>query len=172
MRRFASSVFLAVLLAGGVAAAQSSAGAWKPGHSGIGFAAPAGKQWVQMVSPAQVEIAGVTGVVPLRFAVQNGLHINSHHPHSRYLISTSLTLHPPAGIEIEKMKYPAGADMQSPFDSKEIISAYSGEFAVLVHLRVAAGSYTVPGRLRYQSCDDRTCNPAQELPITLEIAAH
>ena len=88
--------------------------AWQPAPHGIGFGAPKSKQWVQMVSSPEVAVkASSTAVAPkdleLRFTIQQGLHINSHSPHSEFLIPTTLTLDKTPGVEIAKVEYPPGS---------------------------------------------------------------
>lgn len=107
----------------------------------------------------------------LRFTIQDGLHINSHTPHSRYLIPTTLTLDAPAGVRIARIDYPQGVDYHFHFSPKEALSVYTGTFSVLVQVHAKTGRHTVHGRLHYQACDDRTCNPPKTLPLTLDVTA-
>lgn len=149
---------------------------WQPGHAGIGFAPPQGKQWVQMVSSPDLAVKVGKRVrsqqsVELRFVIQSGLHINSHTPRSRFLIPTTLTLNQPAGVEIANIKYPSGVDYHFHFSPKDALSVYTGEFGVLVHIHARPGNYALHGQLHYQACDDRTCNPPKTLPITLNVTA-
>jgi hypothetical protein len=154
-------------------AAQS---AWQPGHAGIGFGQPQAKQWVQMISSPDGAIAAGKNVrnpqeLALRFVIQTGLHINSHTPHSRFLIPTTLTLDPPVGVEIAKVVYPAGVDYHFSFSPKDALSVYTDEFGVHVQLHARPGHYSLPGQLHYQACDDRACNPPRTLPLTLNVTA-
>lgn len=177
-RMFLSHVALGLVLGCAAVAipsvmAQSS---WQPGHAGIGFGPTQGKQWVQMVSSPDLAVkAGKRARgqqdAELRFVIQNGLHINSHTPHSRFLIPTTLTLNQPAGVEIANIKYPTGVDYHFRFSPKDALSVYTGEFGVLVQVHARPGNYALHGQLHYQACDDRTCNPPKTLPITLNVTA-
>ena len=119
---------------------------WQPGPRGIGFGAPKSKQWVQMVSSPQVAVKATASTatpkdVELRFTIQQGLHINSHTPHSEFLIPTTLTLDKTPGVEIAKVDYPQGVDYHFQFSPKDALSVYTGEFAVVVRLHARAGHY-------------------------------
>lgn len=172
VRRGRFFIPLALLLAAALPVFPQSA--WQPGHAGIGFAAPQGKQWVQMVSSARLSIqtSAHSPDLTLRFAIQTGLHINSHQPHSQFLIPTTLTFDAPSGIRIATIQYPPGVDYHFRFSPKHPLSVYAGEFSLLMPVRARPGHYTLHGQLRYQACDDRTCNPPQTLPLTLDVTAN
>ena len=173
MRMLRSSILLTMALGAVAALAQSN---WQPGHTGIGFAQPHGGQQVQMVSPPDLMVNA--GAHPhgqqdltLRFAIQTGLHINSHTPHSAYLIPTTLTLEPTEGVEIAKIAYPPGADYRFKFSPQEALSVYAGEFSVLAPVRAQPGHYTLHGQLHYQACDNNSCDPPRILQVTLDVTA-
>lgn len=160
------------LCAGG-AVAQS---AWQPRPRGIGFGAPKSKQWVQMVSSPQVQVKATSHAaapknVELRFTIEQGLHINSHTPHSEFLIPTTLTLERTPGVEIARIDYPPGVDYHFQFSPKDALSVYTGDFAVVVGLHARAGHYVMHGQLHYQACDNKACNPPQTLPVQLDVTA-
>lgn len=176
MRRCHSLSRIVLGLAISCAIPAMAQSAWQPGHAGIGFSQPQGKQWVQMVSSPALDVKAATQAhskqdVELRFVIQSGLHINSNTPHSPYLIPTKLTLDQPAGVEISKVEYPQGVDYHFEFSPKDALSVYTGEFGVRVQVHAKPGHYTLHGQLRYQACDDRTCNPPKTLPLTLNLAA-
>ncbi len=134
MRAGKSAIVL--VMAAGIACAGVSRGqaGWQPAPHGIGFGAPKSKQWVQMVSSPQVAVkatspAAAAKDVELRFTIQQGLHINSHTPHSEFLIPTTLTLETTPGVEIAQVEYPQGVDYHFQFSPKDALSVYTGEFA-------------------------------------------
>jgi hypothetical protein len=164
-------------MAAEIACACASIGqsAWQPAPHGIGFGAPKSKQWVQMVSSPQVAVKATSPGpvdVELRFVIEQGLHINSHTPHSEFLIPTTLTLDKTLGVEIAQVKYPQGVDYHFEFSPKDALSVYTGEFAVVVRLHARAGHYAMHGQLHYQACDNKACNPPQTLPIQMDLTAH
>jgi len=129
---------------------------------------------VTVMSAEPVAVApGGSVRVELRFRVSPGYHINSNKPHSEFLIPTRLKLSPPAGLTPGAVVYPQGKDLSFEFSPKEKLNVYSGEFMVRAELRAAnsvpAGSYKVPGELRYQACNDRACFPPRKLPLEFEV---
>ena len=144
--------------------------AWQPGHTGIGFS-PQSKQWVRMVSSPRLAVEAGKRKVTVSFVIQDGLHINSHTPHSPFLIPTTLTLQADGGVHIAKIEYPQGTDYHFQFSPKDALSVYTGQFSLLVPLRARSGNYTLRGQLHYQACNDRTCNPPKTLPVTLHLTA-
>lgn len=167
---------VALVLAAGIVCAGASMGqsGWQPRPRGIGFGAPRSKQWVQMVSSPQVAVKASSPAakdVELRFTIEQGLHINSHTPHSEFLIPTTLTLDKTPGVEVAKIDYPQGLDYHFQFSPKDALSVYTGEFAVVVRVRARAGHYAMHGQLRYQACDNKSCNPPQTLPVQLDVTA-
>ncbi|MGC1783075.1 MAG: protein-disulfide reductase DsbD domain-containing protein [Acidobacteriaceae bacterium] len=166
------------VLAIGIACAGtiSAQSAWQPGHEGIGFGQPHTQQSVRMVSSPELAVTsglrvGQPQELALRFAVNSGLHINSHAPHSQFLIPTTLKLDAPTGVEISTVEYPPGVDYHLAFDPKDALNVYTGEFGVLVRMRAHPGHYTLHGQLHYQACDNRTCSPPKTLPLTLDLTA-
>jgi DsbC/DsbD-like thiol-disulfide interchange protein len=151
----------------------------QPGQQSLGQDNPLGtsranQQWVSLEDLPEVTIApGKTATATLRFAVDQGKHVNSSKPTSELLIPTKLTLEAPAGITIAKISYPSGQDLTFPFDPDEKLNVYTGPFAVTVQLRatagVAPGSLPLHGELLYQACNDRACFPPKRLPVEFEV---
>ena len=165
-----------LVLAVGCATFATAQSAWQPGHASIGFGQGKDKQSVQMVSSQDVMVkAGTSPRRPqelaLRFVIQTGLHVNSHTPHSQFLIPTTLTLDQPGGIEIGKIIYPPGVDYHFSFAPKDAVSVYTDQFSLLVHLHSRTGRYALHGQLHYQACDDRACNPPRTLPVVVNVTA-
>lgn len=117
--------------------------------------------------------AGHSVLVELKFHVGNGYHVNSNKPRADYLIPTTLSLAAPAKLKIEKITYPAGADITLPFDSTDKLNVYSGEFAVAASLNASPtltpGAYSVNGEIRYQACNDNSCFPPKKMPVQFEV---
>lgn len=116
---------------------------------------------------------GGSARVELRFRVSPGYHINSSKPRSEFLIPTRLKLSPPANLTPGAVVYPEGKDLTFAFSPKEKLNVYAGDFIVRAELRALgsalAGSYKVPGELRYQACNDRACFPPNKLPVEFEV---
>lgn len=150
---------------------------WQPRDKGMDFGsgnAHGEKQWVRMESPQDWTFsAGHPQVVVLNFQVDDGLHVNSHTPHSPYLIPTTLTLDAPAGVHVTEMQYPPAKDSNFHSASKDTLSIYTGAFPIQIHMQAKPGVYSVQGKLRYQACDNqmRICNPPRTLLFTLRVTA-
>ena len=121
--------------------------------------------------PATV-VPGKTAPATLLFRVSPGFHINSNKPNSELLIPTSLQLDLPTDVMVAGVKYPAGAQVQFPFQ-EEKLSVYSGEFKVTPMVRAAQslrpGLYRVHGNLKFQACNDRQCFPPKTTPFTFDV---
>jgi hypothetical protein len=170
LRKAGFALTLAVGIAcSALAIAQTT---WQPGPRGIGFGQPKSNQWVQMISSPDLAVNSAKRQgVALQFSIDNGLHINSHTPHSQFLIPTALTLDKTPGVEIAQVEYPQGIDYHFQFSPKDALSVYTGQFGVLVRLHAHPGHYVLHGQLRYQACDNRACNPPQTLPLKLDLTA-
>ena len=100
---------------------------------------PKPKQFVAYASEAQVVSAGKPATLELRFRVQDGFHVNSHHPSSELEIPTTVELAPEAGVRLDTVQYPAGKTYVPAFDPGEKLDVYTGEFVVRVPLTAKAG---------------------------------
>ena len=112
-------------------------------------------------------IVGSDGVHPgteIRAALQVGLpegfHVQSDQPRDPALIPTVLTVDPPPGISVVELVYPSPTDLVQ-LGADQPLAVFDREFAIGLRLVVSAdvpiGEVTVPGRLRYQACNDTTC---------------
>jgi len=134
---------------------------------------PKGPIVTAMPADAVAVAPGGSARVELRFRVSPGYHINSNQPHSEFLIPTRLKLSPPASLAPGAVVYPEGKDLSFAFSPKEKLNVYTGDFIVRAELRALAsapaGSYKVPGELRFQACNDRACFPPAKLPVEFEV---
>ena len=148
-------------------------GDWQPKDKGLNLAGSRhDKDWVHLVSAAEVTVPSKQShPIAFQFLIDRGLHINSHTPHSIYLIPTNLTLDAPPGMRIADLQFPQGTDYHFHFAPKDAISVYTGEFAIDTHVKAAPGTYTVPGKLHYQACDNEMCNPPRTLQFTIQVTA-
>jgi hypothetical protein len=105
--------------------------------------------------------------------IHDGYHMNSHHPLDSYLIATTMTANPPAGIKVLDTIYPPGRDKEFPFSPKKPLNVYTG--SVTLRLKMMAepnakiGSMTVPVMLRYQACNDSACLPPVKIPVDVPV---
>jgi DsbC/DsbD-like thiol-disulfide interchange protein len=105
--------------------------------------------------------------------IHEGYHMNSHHPLDTYLIPTSMTANPPAGIKVLDTVYPPGHDKKFPFSPTKPLNVYTG--SVTLRLKVMAepsakiGSTTIPVMLRYQACNNSACLPPVKIPVDVSV---
>jgi DsbC/DsbD-like thiol-disulfide interchange protein len=130
------------------------------------------RQWVSFLgADSQTLPAGKPSTVELRFAVAEGLHVNSHRPTGESLIATELALDAPAGVRLGNANYPAGSEYHFAFDPHTQLDVYTGEFAITQQVTAAAGRHPMHGTLRYQACDHAACYPPRTLPVEFTVAA-
>jgi hypothetical protein len=111
-------------------------------------------------------------VVTLRASLPSGYHANSDKPTESYLIPLSLkwTAGP---LKLDGVTYPA-ATMEKYSFSEKPISVVTGEFAITTKFSVpkdaANGPAAQTGTLRYQACDNRSCYPPKNVPVSVTVS--
>ncbi|MBM3776947.1 MAG: hypothetical protein FJW23_01745, partial [Acidimicrobiia bacterium] len=140
----------------------------------LAAATPAGAQvrGIQAEIHALVERDGVhagTDVrAALRVSLPDGFHTQSDTPRDPTLIPTVLRFEPPPGVEVVEVVYPPASDLIQEGQA-EPLAVFEQTFAIGVLFRlggVGEGPLDVPGRLRYQACDDRLCYA----PVTADVS--
>ncbi|MGE3957399.1 MAG: cytochrome c biogenesis protein CcdA [Vicinamibacterales bacterium] len=105
--------------------------------------------------PAGGELkAGVT------VSLADGFHVQSNAPRDPALIPTVLTVEPPAGVTVQEIVFPPASDLIQR-GSDQALAVFEQRFTIGVRLAVSAavepGELVIPGRLRYQTCDEAMC---------------
>ncbi len=108
----------------------------------------------------------------LRVEVANGLHLQSNQPREPGLIATTLYFDPPPGITIPEVVFPPSTDFRvAGFDQP--LAVFDNRIHVGVSVQVASdrppGELVLPGRLRYQACDENACYYPTEVPASWTI---
>ncbi len=130
------------------------------------------KQWVKFLYPEQVSVpANQDSVVELHFAVNPGLHINSHTPHEKSFIPTQLIVAELPGLTVKQVDFPPGTDFTLAADPGEKLSVYTGDFVLRAHLKAQAGEHLIQAALRYQACDATSCYPPRKAPVAVDVIA-
>ena len=115
---------------------------------------------------------GGTAYAALKVVLPEKLHCNSNKPRDKSLIPFVLTITPTEGVAVAEIVYPQSSDLKQE-GSEQPLSVYEGEFLVGVRLNVAEsaapGVITVPGRLRYQACDEKVCYPPASESVQWEL---
>lgn len=105
-------------------------------------------------------------------ALPEGLHVQSNTPRDASLIPTVLTIDVPAGVTVSSTVYPPQTDLSQAGQAIPL-AVYGDAFAIGAEVTLAeglpAGVVTIPGRLRYQACDERTCFPPTTAKFTWSV---
>ena len=110
-----------------------------------------------------VEAAGVHASSTVKAALvvrlPEGFHTQSNKPRDPSLIATVLTLSPPKGVTVEEIVFPPAHDFNQAGQA-EPLAVFEREFVIGVQFTLASvpeGPLSVPGQLRYQTCDQSVC---------------
>jgi DsbC/DsbD-like thiol-disulfide interchange protein len=116
--------------------------------------------------------AGSTVEVKLALQLRQGYHVNSDKPPDPYLIPLRLTWES-GPFTSTQVAYPK-PDLHKVEFSAAPLPVYSGKFELVTRLKIAAnaqpGLVNVPGKLRYQACDDRMCLPPRTVDLVLPVS--
>jgi hypothetical protein len=165
--RLRNSIAATLFLAVSIAAHAQFPAADKPPQSSA-----RGSDSVRYLFPEQVTVPAKKATpVELHFRVADGMHINSHEPHSKLLIPTNLIVAERPGVNVTAVDFPAGADYSFSFSPKEKLSVYAGEFILKAMITAQAGQHLLEGGLRYQACDSNSCYPPKTIPVAVNITA-
>lgn len=163
--------FMALSLLIGLAVLPCNASGAQQDSSDAAMSHPA-KASVQYLFPEQITVeAGKPSTAELHFRIAPGLHINSHTPHTKFLIPTSLVVVEQPGIKVAAVNFPAGQEFSFPFSPDEKLSIYSDEFVLQTHLTATRGDHLLQGALRYQACDSNSCYPPKTIPVAIDVIA-
>lgn len=104
--------------------------------------------------------ASSTTRVALEVSLPEGLHVQSDQPRDPALIPTVLSIDAPAGVTVRNLIYPVPTDF-SQAGQAQPLAVFEHTFVAGAEVALAgsvpAGDLVIPGRLRYQACDDRVC---------------
>lgn len=115
--------------------------------------------------------AGTTVEVKLPLQLREGYHMNSNMPPDPYLIPLRLTWD--SGSIGAEVVYPKPELHKVEFSAAPL-PVFSGKFELLTRFKVPAsvqpGLVNIPGKLRYQACNDRMCLPPKTVDVTLPVS--
>jgi thioredoxin:protein disulfide reductase len=121
---------------------------------------------------APLVAAGATTRVALTVKLPKGLHVQSDAPRDPSLIPTVLTVEAPAGVTVRSLIYPKPSDFEQA-GQPQPLAVFEHEFVAGAELAIAAdakpGDLVIPGRLRYQACDDKLCFAPQTATFEWKI---
>lgn len=105
---------------------------------------------------------GGTAIIRLDVKLDGTLHVQSDKPRDELLIPTVLTVDAPEGLTVEAITYPPAEDLEQA-GADEPLAVFPHAFTITARLlvapNVASGPIAVPGRLKYQACDETVCYP-------------
>jgi len=109
------------------------------------------------------------GQAVVEATITPGWHVNAHQPRDEFLIPTTVTLTPPAGVRAGPVEYPRPVERRLKFGGETTLLLYDGtvRFTATLEGAPAAGSGRLEAALRFQACDDSRCLP----PRTLDLVA-
>jgi len=127
---------------------------------------------VAYLFPEQVSVtADKPSQVDLHFKVADGLHVNSHTPHTEDLIPTTLKFPEVSGVRFTRTDFPPGSDFAFAINPEEKLSVYTKEFTVHTEVVAAKGNHLVEATLHYQACNSNTCMPPHSIPVVIDVIA-
>ena len=103
---------------------------------------------------------GSAARVALRVTLAEGFHVQSNEPRDPTLIATVLGVDPPPGVKALEVVFPKAVDFTQQ-GSQQPLAVFEREFLIGARFQIdpgqPPGDLVVPGRLRYQACDDKVC---------------
>ena len=100
-----------------------------------------------------------------------GFHVNSNTPADEYLIPLRLTWSG-SPLKVDQVIYPKPQLEKYEFSPKPV-SGFSGSFEILTKFSVPPeappGLTTIPGKLRYQACNNKECLAPKTLEVQLPV---
>jgi thiol:disulfide interchange protein len=104
--------------------------------------------------------AGSETRLALTVSLPPKLHVQSDQPRDPSLIPTVLTVEAPAGVRVSNLIYPHPEDFTLEGEKVPLL-VFDNEFVVgatiTIDPGVAQGELKIPGRFRYQACDEKMC---------------
>src|ERR1051325_5326867 len=141
--------------------------------SSLSFAPTNAAGVLMMPKPEPVPAkAGASVEVKLPVQLREGYHVNSNMPPDPYLIPLKLSWDAGPFTAFEVV-YPKPILLKLGFFPTPV-PVFSGKFELTTRFKVAAsvppGLVNLPGKLRYQACNDRMCLPPKTIDLTLPVS--
>ncbi len=125
---------------------------------------------LQPITETDAAHPGTRAVVGLEVSIDPGFHLQSNAPLDESLIPTVLTLDPPDGFAVESVAFPEAILIDVAGDA---LAVFEEEFRIAaivdVSDSVAPGTYTVPGKLRWQACNDTMCFQPKTSDVAFDV---
>ena len=145
-----------------VSAAWRGAAALALALTAAGSAAAQGRPKADVVPfvAADRVVPGTVTRLALEVSLPEGLHVQSDQPRDASLIPTVLSVEAPPGVTVRGIFYPHPTDFVQQGQAQPL-AVFEHVFVTGAEIELAAsvpaGELVIPGRLRYQACDDKVC---------------
>jgi thiol:disulfide interchange protein len=115
---------------------------------------------VTPLTEAETVAPGTSTRIAVSVSLPPKLHVQADKPRDPTLIPTVLTVEAPAGVRVANLIYPHAEDFTLEGQAEPLL-VFDNEFVVgatiAIDASVATGNLKIPGRFRYQACDDKMC---------------
>ncbi len=113
------------------------------------------------------------GQAEIEATIAPGWHVNAHQPRDGFLVPTTVTLTPPAGVRAGEVRYPTPVEKRLAFGGDSTFLLYEGtvRFTAPLEGTPAAGDSTLRAALRFQACDASRCLPPRTLELVTALEA-
>lgn len=109
--------------------------------------------------------------IAVKVSVENGWHINSDKPHEDFLIPTKV-VSTDKRFPLATTGFPKAEDITLGFSDKPV-SVFEGDIVINLLINIdkelSPGSYKIPIKVEYQSCNNQTCMPPTSVSDSFEI---
>lgn len=127
---------------------------------------------VTVATPAAITAnPGAEAKATISVTVAAGYHANSNKPSEDYLIPFSLKWED-GSLRPVSVTYPKAQLRKLTFSNRPL-SVFTGSFNIVTRFHLpdnaAPGKVDVKGKLHYQACDDRSCQPPKTLEVSLPL---
>ncbi|MBU0508406.1 protein-disulfide reductase DsbD N-terminal domain-containing protein [bacterium] len=127
-----------------------------------------------VVAPTDTVAAvhGDTALAQITLKVTPGYHVNANPAASEYYIPLEVKLDSTEIAYFLAPRYPSGKRHRLEGESEDLL-VYDGAVTIDIPLIIGAdvksGTYSIKGRVEFQSCDDRVCFFPEERPLRVTL---
>ncbi len=137
------------------------------------FAPPKDALSVQAGASVKQIVPGKPFEILVTLNIKQPYHVNANPASEKFLIPTTVSVEPVAGITFAQPQYPKGHQREFAFTGGKKIAVYEGKTIIRIVATPAkslkAGSVTIRGKVNYQACDEKSCYPPGDLPFSLSL---
>ncbi|MEW5913099.1 MAG: protein-disulfide reductase DsbD domain-containing protein [Thermodesulfobacteriota bacterium] len=129
-----------------------------------------------VLAPGEYTAPSGTFGLTLQLIIAHNMHINGPQAGRAGLIPTEVRFLAPAGVDIDRVRFPAPQRVKVSF-SPQPIEVYSDRLEITASVRIGPrvrpGILNLVAQVSYQACDNNVCHMPQtlELPFTLAVVA-